>query len=266
MTSDDAIRAASERLIRAQETGEPCAPVRDLIGTDDLDAAYAVQMGVVERRLAAGATVVGRKIGATSKAVQDQLGVDQPDFGYLLDDMDVSHGRPISMAGLLQPRVEAEVAFVLSQDVDPGDPDDLTVADVRAAVEVALPALEIVDSRIAGWDIGFTDTVADCASSGLYVVGMDDARPLEQLEPRDVEMALAINGEVRSSGNGAACLGDPLEALRWLAVQAARFGDPLRKGHLVLSGALGPFVPFAPGDGVLATISGFAPLRATFTD
>ncbi len=131
---------------------------------------------------------------------------------------------------------------------------------------MALPALEIVDSRIAGWDIGFTDTVADCASSGLYVVGMDDARPLSDLEPRDVDMTLAIGGEVRSSGNGAACLGDPLEALRWLAVQAARFGDPLRKGHLVLSGALGPFVPFAPGDDVLATISGFAPLRADFTD
>ena len=155
MTSDDAIRAASQRLIRAQETGEPCAPVRDLIGTDDLDAAYAVQMGVVEGRLAAGATVVGRKIGATSKAVQDQLGVDQPDFGYLLHDMDVSHGGPISMAGLLQPRVEAEVAFVLSHDVDPGDPEDITLAAVREAVEVALPALEIVDSRIAGWDIGF---------------------------------------------------------------------------------------------------------------
>ena len=121
MTSDDSIRAASDRLVRAQEDRVPCAPVRDLIGTDDLDAAYAVQMGVVRRRLESGATVVGRKIGATSKAVQDQLGVDQPDFGYLLDDMDVSGHDPISMAGLLQPRVEAEVAFVLSQDVDPGD-------------------------------------------------------------------------------------------------------------------------------------------------
>ena len=265
MTSDDSIRAASDRLVRAQEDRVPCAPVRDLIGTDDLDAAYAVQMGVVRRRLESGATVVGRKIGATSKAVQDQLGVDQPDFGYLLDDMDVSGHDPISMAGLLQPRVEAEVAFVLSQDVDPGDPDELTLADVRSAVEVALPSLEIVDSRIAGWDIGFTDTVADCASSGLYVVGTD-ARALSELEPREVEMALSINGEVRSSGNGAACLGDPLEALRWLAVQAARYGDPLRKGHVILSGALGPFVPFAPSDSVVATISGFAPLAVTFTD
>lgn len=265
MTSEDAIRAASERLVEAQRSGVPCAPVRDLIGTDDLAAAYAVQMGVVRRRLEAGARVVGRKIGATSKAVQDQLGVDQPDFGYLLDDMDVSGHGPVSMSGLLQPRVEAEVAFVLAEDVDPGDPEELTVDDVRAAVEAALPALEIVDSRIAGWDIGFTDTVADCASSGLYVVG-DDALPLAALEPREVDMTLSIAGEVRSAGNGAACLGDPLEALRWLAVQAARFGDPLRRGHLVLSGALGPFVPFAPGDRVTAEISGFAPLVTHFEE
>ena len=190
--------------------------------------------------------MVGRKIGATSKAVQDQLGVDQPDFGYLLDVMDVSDDDPVSMATLVQPRVEAEVAFVLARDVDLPE-DELTLEAVRGCVEVALPALEIVDSRISDWDIGFTDTVADNASSGLYVVGRD-GRSLDDLEPRDVEMELTINGEVRSSGTGAACLGDPLEALRWLAVQATRFGDPLRAGQVVLSGALGPFVPFAAGD------------------
>lgn len=248
----------------------PCAPVRDLIGTDDLPAAYAVQQGLVQRRLAAGASVVGRKIGATSKAVQDQLGVDQPDFGYLLSDMDVSRDHPISMRTLLQPRVEAEVAFVLARDLDPAD-GEITLELVRDSVDVALPALEIVDSRIADWAIGFTDTVADNASSGLFVVARE-GRTLapssggeEGLEPRDVTMSLTVNGEERSSGTGAACLGDPLEALRWLAVQAHRFGDPLRAGHLVLSGALGPFVPFAPGDLVTATISGFAPLTATFT-
>ena len=264
MTSDDAIRAASERLIRAQETGEPCAPVRDLIGTDDLDAAYAVQQGLVQRRLAGGASVVGRKIGATSKAVQDQLGVDRPDFGYLLSDMDVSTDEPISMRPLLQPRVEAEVAFVLSRDITEPE-EEITIAAVRDAVDVALPALEIVDSRIDGWDIAFTDTVADNASSGLFVVGTD-GRSLDEVEPVDVVMSLSINGEVRSEGNGAACLGDPLEALRWLAVQATRYGDPLRAGHLILSGALGPFVPFAPGDRVVASISGFAPLSATFEE
>ena len=265
MTSEDGISAAVERLAVALETRVPCAAVRDLIGTDDLAAAYAVQQGLVQRRLADGAVVVGRKIGATSKAVQDQLGVDQPDFGYLLDVMDVSHDSPISMATLLQPRVEAEVAFRLSADIAPESEDEITLDAVRAAVEVALPALEIVDSRIAGWDITFTDTVADCASSALYVVG-DDGKTLDELSPVDVEMTLSINGEVRSSGNGAACLGDPLEALRWLAVQCHRFGDPLRAGQVVLSGALGPFVPFAAGDRVEASISGFAPLVARFEE
>ena len=245
--------------------GIPCAAVRDLIGTDDLPAAYAVQQGLVQKRLASGATVVGRKIGATSEAVQNQLGVDQPDFGYLLDDMDVSDHDPISMRTLLQPRVEAEVAFRLGRDINPADESDITIELVRTAVEVALPALEIVDSRIDQWDIKFTDTVADNASSGLYVVGRD-GRKLDELEPRDVEMSLTINGEVRSSGNGAACLGDPLEALRWLAVQCHRFGDPLRAGQVVLSGALGPFVPFAAGDRVEASISGFAPLVAEFVE
>lgn len=269
MISQDAVSAAVERLAVAQRTRVPCAPVRDLIGTDDLPAAYAVQQGLVQARLdhgAGGVSVVGRKIGATSEAVQRQLGVDQPDFGYLLSDMDVSHGasgEPISMATLLQPRVEAEVAFRLAKDVAPDDEADITLEAVRDAVEVALPSLEIVDSRIADWQIGFTDTVADNASSGLFVVGTD-GRTLDELEPRDVVMSLTVNGEERSAGTGAACLGDPLEALRWLAVQAFRFGDPLRAGQIVLSGALGPFVPFAPGDEVVASISGFAPLHVVF--
>jgi len=266
---DDVISTAVERLSTALATRVPCAPVRELIGTDDLAAAYAVQQGLVRQRLAAGATVVGRKIGATSKAVQDQLGVDQPDFGYLLDEMDVSDDAlssgGISMATLLQPRVEAEVAFRLSADIAPESEDEITLDAVRAAVEVALPALEIVDSRIAGWDIKFTDTVADCASSALYVVG-SDGKTLDELSPVDVDMTLTINGEVRSSGNGAACLGDPLEALRWLAVQCHRFGDPLRAGQVVLSGALGPFVPFAAGDRVEASISGFETLTAEFKE
>jgi 2-keto-4-pentenoate hydratase len=265
VTSQDSISAAVTRLSEAQATRVPCAPVRDLIGTDDLAAAYAVQQGLVRGRVAAGARVVGRKIGATSEAVQTQLGVDQPDFGYLLDEMEVSADDPISMRTLLQARVEGEVAFVLARDIDPADEAEITIDLVRDAVEVALPALEIVDSRITDWAIGFTDTVADNASSGLFVVGRD-GRSLDGFEPRDVTMSLTINGEERSSGNGAACLGDPLEALRWLAVQAYRFGDPLRAGHLILSGALGPFVPFAPGDRVEATISGFAPLRVQFVD
>lgn len=258
----DAIAAAVERLAQAQSSKVPCAAVRDLIGTDDLPAAYAVQQGLVQARIAAGARVVGRKIGATSEAVQQQLGVDQPDFGYLLNDMDVSADDPVSMRTLVQPRVEAEIAFVLGRDLDL-DEVDITLEAVREAVEWALPALEIVDSRIENWDIQFTDTVADNASSGLYVIGTD-GRSLDGFEPRDVEMQLRINDEARSQGNGAACLGDPLEALRWLAVQAQRFADPLRAGQVILSGALGPFVPFEAGDRVQASITGFAPLTVDF--
>lgn len=265
VTNQDAIAAAVDRLAEAQRTRVPCAPVRDLIGTDDLDAAYAVQQGLVRARIDGGVTVVGRKIGATSEAVQNQLGVEQPDFGYLLSDMDVSADDPISMRTLVQPRVEAEVAFVLAHDIDPPGGAEITLDVVRAAVDVALPALEIVDSRIADWAITFTDTVADNASSGLFVIGTEGI-PLDRIEPRDVTMSLTVNGEERSAGTGAACLGDPLEALRWLAVQAQRYGDPLRAGHLILSGALGPFVPFAPGDRVVASISGFASLSVTFEE
>lgn len=265
MTSNHAIDQAVQRLAHAQRTVTPCAAVRDLIGTEDLPAAYAVQQGLIQARLEQGEQIVGRKIGATSVAVQQQLGVDQPDFGYLFDTMDVSQAHPISMASLLQPRVEAEVAFTLSRDIDPATEAEITLAYVRDAVDLAYAALEIVDSRIGDWDITFTDTVADNASSGLYVVGAQ-GRPLAEIEPKEVTMSLLVNGQERSSGNGEACLGDPLEALRWLAVQAKRFGDPLKAGHLILSGALGPFVPVHPGDRVEAVISGFESLIVEFEE
>ena len=242
MTSDDAVSAAVARLAKAQATGVPCAPVRDLIGTDDLPAAYAVQQGLVQGRIAAGAEVVGRKIGATSLAVQQQLGVDQPDFGYLLDEMDVSahDGAPISMHTLLQPRVEAEVAFVLARDIAPATEEEITLAAVRDAVEVAMPALEIVDSRIEGWNIGFTDTVADNASSGLYVVAAREAgRPLSEVEPIDVVMSLSINGEVRldagSVGDLSPARQAPVtDAPLWLAVGDDETGGFHRQHGLML--------------------------------
>ncbi len=146
----------------------PCPPVRDLIGADNVDAAYAVQQQLTRARIEAGARVVGRKIGLTSPAVRRQLGVDQPDFGVLFDDMDVSALAEVPMHTLLQPKVEAEIAFVLSDDLSAGD---LTADQVRGAVAYAVAALEIVDSRIAGWDITIADTIADNASSGLFVLG-----------------------------------------------------------------------------------------------
>ncbi|HEX5120107.1 MAG TPA: fumarylacetoacetate hydrolase family protein [Pseudonocardiaceae bacterium] len=252
------VEAAANRLLTALRTRTPCSPVRDLIGSDDVDAAYAVQRRLTERRQAEGASIVGRKIGLTAPAVQAQLGVDQPDFGVLFDDMSRAEG-PLDISALLQPKIEAEVAFVLGGDLDDPDAD---ASSVRAAVEYAVAALEIVDSRIAGWDISFADTVADNASSGLFVLGSRPL-PLDAVEPRTVAMTMTMDGEPASSGQGTACLGDPLAALAWLARTAARFGDPLRAGDVVLSGALGPMAALRPGVVVHADIGPLGEVTCT---
>ena len=251
---------AADRLTGAAASGVPCAPVRDLLGDTDVALAYDAQQVLTQRRLAAGATVVGRKIGLTSPAVQQQLGVDRPDFGVLFADMDVSDMAEVSARSLLQPKIEAEIAFVLGGDLGG---QDLDVASVRDSIHYAVAALEIVDSRVAGWDIRITDTVADNASSALYVLG-DDRVSLDTFEPREVVMAMTVDGEVASEGTGAACLGDPLEAVLWLAEASRDLGDPLRAGEVVLSGALGPMVPVTAGTTIRAEISGLGSVSVTF--
>ncbi|MEU3647468.1 fumarylacetoacetate hydrolase family protein [Lentzea sp. NPDC034063] len=248
---------AAERLATAAREKVPCAPVRDLIGEAE---AYAVQQHNIAARIADGATAVGRKIGLTSPAVQQQLGVDQPDFGVLLDDMAYEDGDELPVSGLLQPKVEAELAFVLKADLTEGPFDEQRVASAVGHVKASL---EIVDSRISGWDITFADTVADNASSGLFVLGTEQA-DLGEVVPKNVEMVLSVNGVERSAGAGTACLGDPLTALAWLATAAANLGAPLKAGDVVLSGALGPMVAVEPGDQVEATITGLGTVRATF--
>lgn len=252
---------AADRLRHAAASATPCAPVRDLIGAENLAAAYAVQSRLIDARRGAGATVVGRKIGLTSPAVQQQLGVEQPDFGWLLDDMDLTEADEVPMSRLLQPKAEAEVAFVLAADLADGPLDD---AQVRGAVDYVVAALEIVDSRIAGWDIRFGDTVADNASSGLFVLGTE-RRTLDQVEPVEVEMTMSVDGQPVSAGRGAACLGDPLNALAWLARTAREYGEPLRAGQVVLSGALGPMHPVHPGAVVTAEITGLGTVTARFS-
>jgi 2-keto-4-pentenoate hydratase len=256
---DQAVAAASERLATAASSGVACTPVRDLIGADPA-AAYAVQQRGLATRIAAGASIVGRKIGLTSEAVQRQLGVDRPDFGVLLSDMAYRDGAALPVERLLQPRVEAEVAFVLAGDLGAGPFD---AAAVAKAVDYAVAALEIVDSRIADWDITFADTVADNASAGLFVLGTAHVR-LDGFIPREAAMELRLDDEVVSTGTGAASLGDPLAALAWLATTAVEMGAPLRAGDVVLTGALGPVVPVGEGDAVSATISGLGSVRASF--
>ncbi|MBB2893561.1 2-keto-4-pentenoate hydratase [Flexivirga oryzae] len=258
-TTTDTVHAAADRLKQAAAQLAPCAPVRDLIGADDVEAAYAVQALLTRDRLAGGATIVGRKIGLTSPVVQQQLGVDRPDFGVLFDDMQDTGAVPTDR--LLQPKVEAEIAFVLKADLADGD---LDLEQVRAAVDYGVAALEIVDSRIAGWDITFGDTVADNGSSARFVLGEKHCS-LDEFEPIKVSMEMTLDGDVVSTGDGAACLGDPLIALQWLARTARDMGDPLRAGQVVLSGALGPMVAVQAGSSVTARIEGLGEVTATFT-
>ncbi|MQY24275.1 2-keto-4-pentenoate hydratase [Nocardia macrotermitis] len=258
---ESTVIAAAQRLATAAATGSPCAPIRDLIGPDDVATAYRIQEHFNRLRVA-GKVVVGRKIGATSEAVQTQLGVNQPDFGVLFADMAYADGDVVEMCRLLQPRAEAEVAFVLREDLAEGP---LDVAQCRAAVDYAVAALEVVDSRITNWDISFADTVADNASSGVYVLGAE-RRTLAEFEPVEVTMSMLIDGVEVSTGNGAACLGDPLNALSWLALRAREFGDPLRAGQVILSGALGPMRPVGPGSVVEVVIGGLGTLSASFSN
>lgn len=241
--------------------------MRDVLPAGDIDTAYTVQTEIVAGRTAAGARVVGRKIGLTNPKVQTQLGVDQPDFGVLLDDMACPQDTAVDIGRLLQPRIEAEIAFVLSRDLDSAG--EFTADTVRGAVDYAVAALEIVDSRVAGWDISIVDTIADNGSSGLFVLS-DTPLPLDQVDPVAVAMTMTRttaggNTETVSEGTGADCLGDPLAALAWLATTARDRGNPLRAGDVVLSGALGPMVAVAPGDSFHATLTGLGAVTATFT-
>lgn len=236
--------------------------MRDLIGADDIATAYAVQEQVNTARVASGATVVGRKIGLTSPAVQRQIGVDQPDLGVLFDDMAYVGGDTVSAERFLQPKAEAEIGFVLGSDLAEGD---LELDQVRQAIDYAVAAIEICDSRVADWDIRFGDTVADNASSGAYVVGPTRVS-LAEVDPVAVEMTMQVTGEEDSSGTGADCLGDPLLAVQWLARKARELGDPLRAGQLILSGALGPMRPIAPGAQVTVTISGLGAVSCRFSE
>lgn len=252
--------AAADRLIEAEATRTPCEPILDLLPNGTIDDAYLVQQQVIERARV-GSRRVGRKIGLTSPAVQGQMGVDQPDFGVLFGDMSFGDSEPIPADRLLQPRVEAEVAFVLGRDL-PEYP--VTTAEVLRATEFVVAAIEVVDSRIRDWTISIVDTVADNASSGAFVIGGSPRRLADIGDLRDVEMSLTCDGEELSAGTGAACLGHPVNAVVWLANAVARRGVPLQAGEVILSGSLGPLVAVERGKTYEATFTGLGAVRAVF--
>jgi 2-keto-4-pentenoate hydratase len=251
-------QSLAAELRRAYEVRVPCSPIRDRI--ENADAAYAVQEANTQYWLARGRRLVGRKIGLTAKSVQQQLGVDEPDFGMLFADMARCDGEDIARDVVIQPKVEGEVALVLEGGLER---EDLTITDVIAATAYCLPAIEIVDSRIASWDIRLVDTIADNASSGLFVLG---TRPvgLADLDLPACHMSMKKNGEQTSSGYGRDCLGNPLNSALWLARTMIRVGRPLRAGDIVMTGALGPMVAVAAGDAVEVQITGLGSVRTNF--
>jgi 2-keto-4-pentenoate hydratase len=257
----DKLQQLAERLRNAY-TAETVAPLRDGLSPTDAESAYAIQSINTRFWSTQGRRIVGRKIGLTAKAVQAQLGVDQPDYGVLFDDMAIEDGGTLLRSRVLQPKAEAEVALILAHDLP--NPS-ASLHDVIAATAYALPAIEIVDSRIADWKITFADTVADNGSSAFYVLGRMP-RPLSGLDLKTCGMALEVNGRIASLGAGAACLGHPLNAAAWLARTLAGRGDALKAGDIVLTGALGPMVPLTVGDVVRAEIGGLGSCGFTYRE
>ncbi|MEN9923879.1 MAG: hypothetical protein RL268_5 [Pseudomonadota bacterium] len=249
------------RRLRDAYTSGAVAPLRDGLDPTDATSAYAIQELNTRFWQGQGRRIVGRKAGLTAKAVQQQLGVDQPDFGVLFDDMRVADGGTLNPAQCLQPKAEAEIAFVLGSDLPSASS---TPAEVAAAVATVHAAIEIVDSRIADWKITFADTIADNGSSAFFVLA-DEGLPLKGLDLEGAAMVMAINGETVSTGIGSAALGNPLNAAAWLACTLAQRGEPLRAGDILLAGALGPMVALKPGDHVATDVGGIGTCSFTFT-
>ena len=258
MTDHDALAG---ELLAAYESGKPIEPLTVRFPDLDTDAAYAIQLLQTQRRLAGGARVVGWKVGLTSAPMQQQLGIDQPDFGVLFDDMAWPADAPIPVTRFLQPRAEPEVAFVLDRPLTgPG----LGVSDVLSAVRYALPAIEIIDSRIADWRIGLVDTIADNASSGGLVLG-GTPTPIGGLDLALIGCVLRHNGRIVQTGAGAAVLGSPLHAATWLANTLTARGVELAAGEVILTGSVTAAVPVTAGDTVTATFDRLGSVTAVFT-
>jgi 2-keto-4-pentenoate hydratase len=263
--SNTAMKTSCEELagrLRKAYSAAAVAPLRDGLDALDVDGAYDVQNINTRHWVSQGRRIVGRKIGLTAKAVQTQLGVDRPDYGVLFNDMAIPDGGTLFASKVLQPKAEAEVALVMARDLTNAE---ASIQDVLAATAYALPAIEIVDSRIADWKITFADTVADNGSSAFFVLGREPCS-LARLDLETCGMVLEQNDRVASMGVGAACLGHPLIAAAWLIATLGARGEGVRAGDIVLTGALGPMIPIRPGDVLKARIGGLGSCGFTFVE
>ena len=262
MIESSTIEELAQTLRDAYAHRKACAPLRTIIGTENVQMAYAIQEFNNNLLLKQGARIVGRKIGLTSKVVQNQFGIDEPDYGALLNTMEVLNGGSISVKELMQPKVEGEIAFVLKKDLP--NPT-MTSFDLMGAIDYVLASIEIVGSRIENWNIKITDTIADNASASHFVIGHRPVK-LENVDLINCEMKMSKNGELVSEGKGADCLGSPLNATLWLAKTMASLGTPLKAGEIILSGALGPMVSVNAGDHFSANFSDLGSVSVSFTD
>lgn len=234
----------AKHLGEAWSKNEGVQPITGLSPEISVDEAYRVQLHTIEQKVSDGQRITGKKIGLTSKVMQEALGVGEPDYGHLLDQMKVENGGTISAEYVLQPKVEGEIAFILKDDLSG---PDVTALDVLKATDAVVPALEIIDSRIKDWKITLADTVADNASSGLYVLG-DTPKKIEDVDLKQMGMAVYKNGVLQNTGVGAAALGDPVKCVAWLANKLSAYGITLKAGEVILSGALSAAVEAVPGD------------------
>ena len=248
------------RLQIAERERVPVAPISPELPSGDVRTAYLVQHQLSQLGIKAGRRIVGRKIGLTSRSVQSQLGVGQPDYGTLFADMAILDKDSAKLSELIEPRVEAEIAFVLDKDLVH---EKVTLIDLMRSVQLVLPAIEIVDSRIADWKITAVDTIADNASSARFVVGLEPRR-ITDVTLAHCRMVMTCNGRIVSEGFGADCFGHPLKSALWLAETMAMEGHPLRAGEVLLTGALGPMHKARAGDLFEVNISGFAPVAIAF--
>ncbi len=248
------------REIRNAYMGKPIAPLRQYLDPTDAEGAYAIQNANTSFWQEQGRKIVGRKAGLTAKAVQTQLGVLQPDFGVLFDDMRIKDGGNLDPDKCIQPKAEAEIAFILGKDIT--NPN-ANIDEIKNAIKSANAAIEIVDSRIKDWKITFADTVADNGSSAFFVIS-DIGHSIKSLDLYSCGMVLEANNEIASIGAGAACLGHPLNSVLWLAQTLAQNGAPLRAGDIILSGALGPMVSLKTGQKYTAKIGGIGEVSFSY--